>query len=620
MFRWAAGAIPAVVTLLLCSAPGAAAGDRLCDPAAEDCRAILLDLIQREPTAIDVAFWFMEDARYSAAIARRAAAGVTVRVLVNPRSPSAVNSQILAQLAASGVPMRAVVTSGILHWKMMLFAGLGTVEFSGANYSPQAFNPGIPYRNYIDEAVFFTDDQAIVHSFMRRFDDLWIDPTSLQDYANIAGPLARRYPQYDVDPDLNFPPGQSYRNRAISRYRHETQGIDVMMYRLTDSTHTDAIIDAVERGVPVRLITEQVEYRNRARWWDSWNVDRLYMAGVQIRQRGHDGLSHQKSIILRDQGMVIFGSSNWTSPSSSSQQEHNYFATKPWIFAWFAQQFERKWNNLAGPETAPFAPLPPDAPSYIGPAAGQIDVPTQTDLVFDAGPFAHLYDVYFGTTPNPPLLEENVALGPTPPGAKPRRYTLPPLHAHTTYYWRIVAKTMAMMSRAQAVTSFTTGALAAPPPPPPPPAPPPTPPPTTPPAPTPPPPAPVPTACPSLQPAPNWICVNGGWVPPDSPLAGPPTPPTGPPPPAAPPPPAPGCQTIQPAPTWVCVNGGWVPPDSPLARGASAPTSPPPVPPVTPASPQTCLSIPPAAGWVCVSGGWVPPDHPLAHQQSGAGP
>jgi len=45
----------------------------------------------------------------------------------------------------------------------MLFAGLGTVEFSGANYSPQAFNPGIPYRNYIDEAVFFTDDQAIVY-------------------------------------------------------------------------------------------------------------------------------------------------------------------------------------------------------------------------------------------------------------------------------------------------------------------------------------------------------------------------------------------------------------------------------------------------------------------------
>jgi hypothetical protein len=482
---------------------------------------------------------------------------------------------------------------------MMLFAGLGTVEFSGANYSPQAFDPAQPYRNFIDEAIFFTDDQAIVHSFMRRFDDLWTNTSLIRDYANLAGPPARRYPLFDVDPDLNFPPAESYRNRAISRYRHETQGIDVMMYRITDSTHTDAIIDAVGRGVPVRLITEQTEYRNATRWWDSWNVDRLYMAGVKVRVRGHDGLTHQKSIILKDQGMVIFGSSNWTSPSSSTQQEHNYFATKPALVAWFAQQFERKWTNRAGPETAPFAPLPPGAAQYVAPTAGQINVSTQTDLVFDAGPFAHLYDVYFGTTPNPPLLEANVALGPTPAGAKPRRYALPPLQPNTTYYWRVVAKTMAMMTRDQVVASFTTGTQPVVPPPAPPP---------------PPPPTPSPVACPTIQPAPNWVCVSGGWVPPDSPLAGPPSPPTGPPPPPALPPPAVACPSIQPAPDWLCVNGGWVPPDSPLAAGASPPTA---APPVAPASPPTCPSVQPAEGWVCVGGGWVPPDHPLAHEGSG---
>ena len=35
--------------------------------------------------------------------------------------------------------------------------------------------------------------------------------------------------------------------------------------------------------------------------WHAWNVDRLYMAGVQIKHRAHAGLNHQKSVILHDQ-------------------------------------------------------------------------------------------------------------------------------------------------------------------------------------------------------------------------------------------------------------------------------------------------------------------------------
>ena len=86
------------------------------------------------------------------------------------------------------------------------------------------------------------------------------------------------------------------------------------------------------------------------------------MAGVQIRDRAHEGLNHEKAVLLTGQDMVIFGSSNWTSPSSDSQEEHNYFATKPSITVWFRQQFERKWNNTAGQETKPFQPLPPTRP------------------------------------------------------------------------------------------------------------------------------------------------------------------------------------------------------------------------------------------------------------------
>ena len=103
------------------------------------------------------------------------------------------------------------------------------------------------------------------------------------------------------------------------------------MFRITDERQSDAIIAQVGRNIPVRLITDEGEYRNPARLWDSYNVDKMYNAGVQVRLEDHQGINHAKGILLYSQGMSIFGSSNWTSPSTDSQREHNMFTTQPWI-------------------------------------------------------------------------------------------------------------------------------------------------------------------------------------------------------------------------------------------------------------------------------------------------
>jgi hypothetical protein len=369
--------------------------------------------------------------------------------------------------------MRERTANGILHWKMMLFAGQNTVQFSGANYSPRAFVfDGAPYTDYVDEAIYFTSKVSVVRSFMTKYDDLWTNTTTYRNYANVPATLARAYPTFTKDPELNFPPLENFATRSVGQYNLETQRIDATIYRITDQRHTNAIINAVNRGVAVRLITEQEQYRDPKRLWHSWNVDRLYMAGVQIRHRGHPGLNHQKSTLLYGRGLSIIGSSNWTSPSASSQEEHNYFTADQAVFAWLAAQFDRKWNNSAGvPETIDFVPLPPDAATKPAPAHQATGVGTSVTLKWYAGPWAHVYDVYFGTSSNPPLLESNLALGPSESTAASqlKSYALPPLAAGTTYYWKIVSKTMADRTRTSAIGSFTTAGGAPPPPPPPPP-------------------------------------------------------------------------------------------------------------------------------------------------------
>jgi hypothetical protein len=469
------------VLILLSSGSAALAQDRMCDPGDEDCRAILINYIRNETVGIDVAFWFMEDARYTTELIRKHQAGVRVRVLVDPRANTdyPLNASRLSELQTAGIPMRKRLGNYILHWKMMLFAGQNVVEFSGANYSANAWRPAtaVPYENYTDEGIYFTSDTAITNSFRTKFDDHWVDTASWADYANVTQPLTRRYDIYPKDPTLNFPPAESYRTRSVNAYKAERRKIDTVMFRITDRNHADQMIAAVARGVEVRLITEPQQYRLKERMWHSWNVDRMYMGGVKIKHRAHAGLNHQKSVILYDQNgsvagdqsMVIFGSSNWTSPSAAGQVEHNIFTSKRDLVSWYVDQFERKWANLGGVvENVDFVPLPPDAPTKPVPATGAGNVGTSVTLKWYGGPWAHLYDVYLDTSSSfpAPMVLANLAETAAKTENSTFSYVVPTaLKPGTTYYWKVVGKTMAMKTKTSAVWSFTTAGGAPPPPP-----------------------------------------------------------------------------------------------------------------------------------------------------------
>ena len=237
------------------------------------------------------------------------------------------------------------------------------------------------------------------------------------------------------------------------------------MYRITDARHTDAMIAAKKRGVPVRVISDPQQYRDATRLWDAWNVDRMYMAGIPIKMRAHAGLNHEKLVMLYGQHMSIFGSSNWTSSSDASQEEHNCFCTDLTMFDWFTTMFDRKWNNSTGvTENSPFTPLPPNKPVNHSPANATSGLSSSVALKWYAGPWAHKYDVLIGIDPNSltPLVSDKV-LGPSTSSSDYKSVTASNLRPGTTYYWRVVGRTMANISKIGDIWSFTTSGTAAPP-------------------------------------------------------------------------------------------------------------------------------------------------------------
>jgi phosphatidylserine/phosphatidylglycerophosphate/cardiolipin synthase-like enzyme len=452
-----------LLAFFLLSVQLASAQERLCDPSFEDCYTPLLQAVQAETAGIDVALYMIELPGLADAIISRYQAGVPVRLTVEPRASAKfpLNQSLLDRFKAAGIPMRYKLGDGIVHAKMLLFAGQKKVVFSSSNFGDGDLRPYEPYANYVDGTWYFSDDMVVVNSFKTHYDDIWTNTTLYGNYANISGPLARNYQTSPIDSSLDFLPSKNsdddYGKRTIALIDRETRKIDMTMYRLTDSSICDALLRALARGVEVRLLAEPNEYRFDASRTGSeltgpYNVDRLYAAGVQIRMRKHLGLTHQKSLSLYAQGLTIFGSSNWSWQSFNYQEEHNYFTNKPWFFQWFANQFNRKWNSAT--EFEPFVPLPPTAPQNLSPGNGAT-VGLSAILNWEGGRWAYKYDVYFGPGENNlNLIAANVITGTLGTDGS-ESYPVSGLQSGV-YCWRIVGKTMANQAAAGPTWCFNS--------------------------------------------------------------------------------------------------------------------------------------------------------------------
>jgi phosphatidylserine/phosphatidylglycerophosphate/cardiolipin synthase-like enzyme len=338
----------------------AQAAERLCDASVENCRTPLIDLINNETQGIDVGVWFFKDDRFVTALVNAKKRGVPMRIIMDPRANATypANGPELDKLSAAGIPMRKRIAGDICHWKLMIFAGQGVVEWSGANFSPTAFVPQDPYNDYEDEVIYFSEQ--LVPSFMTMFDNIWTNTKEYANYANVPPTLVRNYPTNPIDARLNFPPKDSYQDRLVPLIDAEPVGgwIDVDIYRITMARPVDALIRAASRGIRIRMYLEPNEYSNPDRPGNKVQMDRLvaaaqqYPGTIEIRMRNHLGLNHQKTVWFHGQHVVAFGTSNWSDASDDNQLEANIFTDKlkgdplnDQAFDDLYAIFNRKWHN-----------------------------------------------------------------------------------------------------------------------------------------------------------------------------------------------------------------------------------------------------------------------------------
>ena len=249
----------------------------------------------------------------------------------------------------------------------------------------------------------------------------------------------------------------------IAEIDRETRGVDMMFYRLTVPEIVDALIRKQAAGVPVRVVAEPTQYRND-KWPEFWlvgaMVDRLIAAGIPVKQRLHQGLTHIKGMITSN--VALNASSNF---ARGWERDHNYFITasgKPLLYSAYRQRFDEMWKDTVN--YGVFQQQPPYPPTQVNPANSAVEVPAQPRLEWKRAPFATSFDVYLGTSPETMTpVRVNAQVHENPPDTYTFTPPLPLLRARI-YYWRVVSRTAGTdanpsLSATSEIWSFRTTAV-----------------------------------------------------------------------------------------------------------------------------------------------------------------
>ena len=246
--------------------------------------------IKNENVGIDVAFWFMQDARYKTEMLNRWNGW---RADPNPRR-SARQCPLSAQRRHDRRVCRGRHPDPLPHR-----ARHPALEDDGLR-RPE--HRRVRRRQLQSDRVHLPDRRTATTRTSRstspttrtsstasrpKYDNLWLDTANYANYANITGPPARVYPIYTEESGSQLPAAGGLRAphpQALRRGEAEDRRDHV-------SHHRRAAHQRDDRGACSAACRSASSARPRniaipSRQWVSYNMDRLWAAGIPYRVRG----------------------------------------------------------------------------------------------------------------------------------------------------------------------------------------------------------------------------------------------------------------------------------------------------------------------------------------------
>ena len=137
-----------------------------------------------------------------------------------------------------------------------------------------------------------------------------------------------------------FFPNAANEEKVVSMLRTCKKTLDIAIFSLTLDSIAEAILEAHQRGIKVRMIADDECAKSKGS-----NVKLIASMGVPCKTDNAVYHMHHKFAVL-DESVVIMGSFNWTGQAVKYNQENIFFYEDKNIASQYAQEFERLWNSF----------------------------------------------------------------------------------------------------------------------------------------------------------------------------------------------------------------------------------------------------------------------------------
>lgn len=141
--------------------------------------------------------------------------------------------------------------------------------------------------------------------------------------------------------ESHFSPGDNCPTRIGGLFATAKKSADVCVYTITDDRIANAIVEAHQRGVQVRIISD-----NEKAFDPGSDITRLERAGVRVRVDRSPYHMHHK-FALFDQELLLTGSYNWTRGAAENNEENFVITDERRLVSPFSDLFERLWEQFA---------------------------------------------------------------------------------------------------------------------------------------------------------------------------------------------------------------------------------------------------------------------------------